>query len=95
MVDKPKLSVASDYAVLTANGVRYYYGYEETTCPVLGHETACPEDCGKEEWCFTATHNGMYHKIPFSGLGANNMFNCAECLLLGIGQVITQPFVLT
>jgi len=72
----PATASSDDYAVLSCDGTEFYYGYEER------------ED---DEWCFTAKIPGKEKiKVPFSKLKAKDMFQCQECLLIGIGWVINR-----
>lgn len=69
----PKVSISSDYAVLHAAGLRFYYGYERTTRDGM--------------WCFSVEQeNEVIFEMSHEALGANDMFEVAECLLLGIAQ---------
>ena len=75
---------ASDYAGLSTDGVSFYYGYEAT------HEG---EDFDKDEenyeWCFQATDKqDRMLTIPFSELGADDMFDVIDCLMIGIGTYL-------
>jgi hypothetical protein len=50
---------ASDYAGLVTPEYSFYFGYEETACPVKSHRKNCEDyGCEKREWCFTADKNG-------------------------------------
>jgi len=86
---KPSFVEASDYAVLECKHGRFYYGYEN---PEI-------DDDGEEEWCFRATISektvqpemqSVEIVVPFSKLGAKDRFNCVECLMIGIGWVLTK-----
>lgn len=82
---KPQFMLSDDYAVLSTNNSQFYYGYEVTD--------------ENDEWCFTAKITVGEEKIeiktPFSKLGARDQFDCAECLMVGIGWVITKyPLIL-
>jgi len=55
------VSGSDDYIGAGAGDYSFYYGYEETYCPVKSHKNGslCGEkDCEKEEWCFTADKDG-------------------------------------
>lgn len=55
------VSGSDDYIGAGAEPYSFYYGYEETYCPVKSHKNGelCGEkDCEKEEWCFTADKDG-------------------------------------
>lgn len=56
------VSGSDDYIGASAGPYSFYYGYEETYCPVKSHGNGkhCGErDCEKEEWCFTADKDGV------------------------------------
>ena len=74
---KPNFYSASDYAGLRFEGGSFYYGYEHTQ---------------NDEWCFVAKLDGVEKQIevPFSKLGAKDQWNCVECLMIGIGWVLTK-----
>lgn len=73
---KPDFYSSGDYAGLTTKNFQAYYGYEEV------------DENG--EWCFTAKFGDENIKVPFSKLKADDQFNCVECLLIGIGWVLTK-----
>ena len=77
-IKRPTFSLAEDYATMSCESGTFYYGYESTA------------DDG--EWCFTASVNGINNniKIPFSLLKAKDQFACGECLMVGIGWVLTK-----
>jgi len=75
---KPHYYEAQDYAGLTTQNAKFYYGYERV-------------DSG--EWCFVAEiANHPEIVIPFSNLGVeeNHRWDCAHCLCVGMGWVITK-----
>jgi hypothetical protein len=72
----PDVYSASDYAGLATENASFYYGYEVTD-----------EDYN---WCFTAKIGDEEIKIPFPKLGAKDQWNCVECLMTGIGWVLTK-----
>ena len=74
-MNRPKCYSASDYAGLSTRNGKFYYGYEVTD---------------GEEWCFTATFDDTEITIPFSKLGAKDMLNVRDCLLIGIGWVLAK-----
>lgn len=68
----PQISIAEDYAVMYAAGLRFYYGYEE-------------QDHGL--WCFTVTQDEHeIFRLPHDKLGCKDMFETTECLLHGIAM---------
>lgn len=75
LVARPRVSIASDYAVLhCTNGDEYYYGYEV----MVG-----PED--DPEWCFEfRDSDGERTAIRFSRLGQEDQFDVVTNLLAGI-----------
>jgi hypothetical protein len=77
MMNKPNFYTASDYAGLTFCGGSFYYGYEVTS----GDD---------EEWCFSAKFGENEIIIPFSKLGAKNMFDVTVCLNMGIGWILAK-----
>lgn len=49
---------SDDYCGMSNGMYSFYFGYEETECPVKSHykEELCEaHDCEKREWCFTAS----------------------------------------
>jgi len=76
-LNRPYFYKASDYAGLTTKNGSFYYGYEVTS----------GED---EEWCFSATFDGEKIIIPFSKLGAKDMFDVTTCLGVGIGWILAK-----
>ena len=90
---KPRFYMSSDYAGLDTKNAKFYYGYEVTKCPVCGKiSLSCSEHPDEtEEWCFTATIDGMEKiVVPFSKLGADDMFDVVDCCTIGIGWVLTK-----
>jgi hypothetical protein len=72
----PQFYISDDYAGITSENVEFYYGYEATE---------------NNEWSFTAKFNDTEIIIPFSKLNADcGQFDCVECLLKGIGWVLTK-----
>ena len=82
MSNKPRISIASDYAVLTAKNAKFYYGYERT---VNGEE-----DGEGGEWCFVATIGEKEIVIPSSKLGVDDDTDVVECLMTGIGWILAR-----
>ena len=78
-MNKPDFSMSDDYAVMSFKGGSFYYGYEIT----YGNEN-------NKEWCFEAGFDDKKITIPFSKLGADDMFNCTDCLLIGIGWILAK-----
>ena len=85
-VRRPFVAVSGDYASLTAHNASFYYGYE---CAV--------GEGDDEEWCFEAKFNDNTITIPYSKLVgrtpkrmAPERWDCEQCLLLGIGWVLTK-----
>ena len=75
---KPSIGISSDYATMSCGAGSFYYGYEETE---------------GDEWCFVAKLGigpEEVIKVPFSKLGAKNQWDCVECLMIGIGWVLTK-----
>lgn len=69
--------VSSDYAGIISKNLYLYYGYEETS------------DAG--EWCFQAkVGETEIMRIPQSKLKAEDKFDCASCLLAGIGMLFDK-----
>ena len=69
--------VAGDYAGITSKNLDLYYGYE------------CTNDNG--EWSFSArVGETEVMKIPQSKLNASDKFDCASCLLAGIGMLFDK-----
>lgn len=93
---KPTFSVNDDYATLhTVNG-NFYYGYEESKCMSCGDMIPPGEECihcvdKEQEWCFKAMIKGMEDiVVPHSKLCVQDPFDCTECLMVGIGWVLTK-----
>lgn len=76
-MNKPDFYHSSDYAGLSFRNGSFYYGYEETH----------GED---DEWCFSAKFVGTEIIIPFSKLGAKDMFDVTDCLMVGIGWILAK-----
>lgn len=69
--------ISSDYAGMSAGGVSFYFGYEETT--------------EHGEWCFVAREQGREPVcFPQSQLGVKNPWDVATNLLAGIGKWLDQ-----
>lgn len=97
------VGISDDYATLLigAHGpsydrpptaTRFYYGYEETTCPTHGRDgSACGEaDCQDGEWTFVVkVGNEEIYSIPSSGLHPECR-DMAESLLCGIGMWLSN-----
>lgn len=69
------VSLSDDYAVLTAGGLQFYFGYEYTT------------DDG--EWCFVVHSmkgKGELMRVPHSKLGSRTGKDPVEYLLEGIAM---------
>jgi hypothetical protein len=95
-LNKPDFYHASDYAGLRFKDGEFYYGYEHAICKECG-ETNGPgtEYCANHEdadrdWCFVAKFDGKEIVIPFSKLGASDMFNVVECLAVGMGWLLAK-----
>lgn len=73
---KPDVYSSSDYAGITANNFKAYYGYEVTD--------------ENEEWCFEATFGTKTITIPFSKLKSDDQFNCEHNLILGIAWLMMK-----
>ena len=74
---KPEIYIKSDYAALESKNFTAYYGYEQTSGE-------------NEEWCFVASFNNKEIKIPFSKLGATDMFNCGYNLMIGVAWLLMK-----
>ena len=79
---------ASDYAGIKGEGVRLYYGYEETVPEEL---TEYQEESGDYEWAFVAEIPalGIDMRIPQSDLDANGDWS-GDYLLAGIAEVFDK-----
>jgi hypothetical protein len=85
---------SDDYAGLDSGKYHFYFGYEETYCPVKSHKTEdnCYEkDCDKREDCFVVSvDNKEVLRVPRSKLypkeGEEPMFY----LLAGIGLFLKK-----
>ena len=76
---KPYFYVSSDYAGLTTDKAKFYFGYKETD--------------SNDEWCFVAKIEGIEPiKVPESKLGApkESGMHVVDCLIIGIGWVLTK-----
>jgi hypothetical protein len=94
MMNKPRFFHASDYAGLEFKNGDFYYGYEHSICTECGN-TNKGEFCDScedvdREWCFVAAFNDEKIIIPFSKLGAKDMFNVIDCLNTGIGWILAK-----
>ena len=77
---KPKFRIpesygSDDYAALECENASFYYGYEVTE---------------NDEWCFTADFDDVHIRVPFSKLKAKDQWDCMDCLMMGIGWVLTK-----
>jgi hypothetical protein len=84
------VGIASDYAVLSFDGGRFYYGYEETQCTVCGYPCSNDDHEEYQVWCFKAVVNEAPRLYPFSELGMDDMFEVDLCLLAGIGKWMNE-----
>ena len=75
-MNKPDVYISSDYAGLNTDNANFYYGYE------------CTDE--NDEWCFSAKCAGEETIIPFSKLQAKDQFDVVDCLLIGIGWILTK-----
>jgi len=77
-ITEPRAYFAGDYAELSCENAKFYYGYE------------VEDEEGR--WCFTADIKGVDGTItiPFSKLGVRDMFDVPTCLTVGIGWVLTR-----
>ncbi|MBU8901713.1 MAG: hypothetical protein KOO69_03150, partial [Victivallales bacterium] len=88
-MNKPNFCCSSDYAGLSFKNGGFYYGYEHSICTECGEKTGSGseycENCedADREWCFVAKINDEEIVIPFSKLGAENMFDVVDCLIMG------------
>ena len=83
---------SDDYAGLEAWKYKFYFGYEETMCPVKGHKEDCEDNgCEKREWCFVATvNNKKVMRIPASKLYPKKQEEPMFFLLSGIGLFLQK-----
>ena len=93
-MNKPDFYRSDDYAGLTTRIASFYYGYEHSICCECGKENNgeyCEEhEDADREWCFVAKMLDKEIVIPYSKLGANDMFSVVECLNMGIGWVLAK-----
>jgi hypothetical protein len=93
---KPDFYYSDDYAGLTFDGGSFYYGYEHSKClecgKILQEGSKYCDECedAESEWCFEAKFDGSEITIPFSKLGAKDMFDVLDCLNIGIGWIFAQ-----
>jgi hypothetical protein len=75
---------ASDYAGLEAGNMKFYYGYERTTCPIHGADReAC---CEAYTWAFVAWKNGV-EVMRLSSSALHKEYRDPEVMLmLGIAR---------
>ncbi len=78
---------SDDYAGLKAGKYKFYFGYEETMCPIKSHKEDCEDNgCKKREWCFVAiVNNKEIMRIPVSKLYPKKEEEPMFFLLAGIG----------
>ena len=83
---------SDDYCGLTIKkpNISFYYGYEETSCPVKSHRENCEDNgCEKREWCFTVQVNDKeVMRIPTSKLHPDEGEEPFWYLVAGIGQYL-------
>jgi uncharacterized OB-fold protein len=95
-MNKPDFYHASDYAGLSFKNGSFYYGYEHTVCLECGktnnpgHEYCDVCEDADRDWCFVATLDGEEIVIPFSKLGAEDMFDVVDCLMVGVGWILAK-----
>lgn len=80
---------ASDYAGLECGDISFYYGYEETVCPVKSHRKNCEDyGCEKREWAFVASKDGKeVLRLPKSKIFPNDEGgDMYFYLVMGIGH---------
>lgn len=77
---KPDVYSAGDYAGIRSKNFKAYYGYEVTD--------------ENDEWCFKANFGDTEIIIPFSKLKASDKFDCADCLMVGVGWLF-QKYMLS
>lgn len=92
---KPNYYYANDYAGLETDNCKFYYGYEVEKCDICGNinfvSKKCACDSENTEWCFSAILPDMDRIIiPFSKLGVKDSFEVVECLMMGIGWILTK-----
>ena len=92
---KSNIYNSHDYWGVSNGDYSFYFGYEETKCPVESHKEDCEDDgCEKREWCFTADYKDKeIVRWRKSELGINK--NGEEILLLGIARFISEYTLLT
>jgi len=86
---KPDFYSSSDYAGLKTDHGEFYYGYEVVDF----------NEEGDEEWCFRARIDVVGPEgelkreeivVRFGKLKAKDPFDCVDCLMVGIGWVLTK-----
>lgn len=93
-ITPPNAYYSSDYAGLSCENAVFYYGYEYSICDECGNKNNgefCENhpDAGRQ-WCFTAKFADKEIVIPFKKLGCKDMGDVNDCLLKGIGWVLTR-----
>jgi hypothetical protein len=83
---------SDDYCGLTLPNISFYYGYEETQCPVKSHRKNCEDNgCEKREWCFVVTIKGKkVMKIPTSKLHPTEGEEPFWYLVAGMGHYLKK-----
>lgn len=79
MSEKPRVSIASDYAVLKAGEFDFYFGYE------YGKTEEDAEGEQEEIWGFRAKHRGV---VVLEYPVDDGRFEVTERLLEGIGKYL-------
>jgi len=94
--EQTKTSVygSDDYVGCSAGDYSFYYGYEETKCPIKSHrnEDDCYEkDCDKREWCFVVNKGDKeVVKWAESEFSYNQANNIEKILIIGMAKFIKE-----
>lgn len=84
--------VNDDYVGAIMNGLKFYYGYEETYCEHHGAETC---ECEDTEWCFTVTLDDKellrLRRSEIEEKTATKLEEPVHYLLLGIMIFLSKP----
>lgn len=81
---------SDDYCGLVSGDMVFYYGYEETYCPIKSHKKDCEDyGCEKREWCFVVSKKGKeIMRIPASKIHPENGEEPFWYLVAGIGHYL-------
>ena len=92
MKKHPEISISGDYCVAEVGNLRFYYGYEHTSCKTHKKEKDCLEqyDCEDRRWNFILHQDDkeVYRSDLGIKFGQLNTEDTTEYVLQGILEMI-------